>query len=142
MKNQGILMIFTLFLLLSFLNGSLNAQIVDPAKKVEKEGERRVNRGIDRTINKGFDKVEQGIGNLFKKKTSGGDEKGEGVDDPEDDGAEKGVSETSQSAPSLSWAKYDFMPGDQVIFEDNLTGEENGEFPSRWDLYDGNIEVA
>lgn len=135
-------MISTLFLLLSFLTGSLNAQIVDPTKKVEKEGERRVNRGIDRTINKGFDKVEQGIGNLFKKKTSGGDEKGEGVDDPEDDGAEKGVSETGQSAPSLNWAEYDFMPGDQVIFEDNLTGEENGEFPSRWDLYDGNIEVA
>jgi OOP family OmpA-OmpF porin len=34
------------------------------------------------------------------------------------------------------------VPGDQVIFEDNLAGEENGEFPSRWDLHDGNVEVA
>ena len=34
------------------------------------------------------------------------------------------------------------MPGDKIIFEDNLAGEENGEFPSRWDLHDGNIEVA
>ena len=34
------------------------------------------------------------------------------------------------------------MPGDKVIFEDNLIGEENGEFPSRWDLFDGNVEMA
>jgi len=34
------------------------------------------------------------------------------------------------------------VPGDQVIFEDNLAGEENGEFPSRWDLRDGTVEMA
>lgn len=40
------------------------------------------------------------------------------------------------------WTKYDFIAGDKVIFEDNLMGEENGEFPSRWDLHSGNAEVA
>ena len=44
--------------------------------------------------------------------------------------------------PILEWAKYDFVPGDKVIFEDNLLLEENGEFPSRWDLVRGNAEVA
>jgi len=34
------------------------------------------------------------------------------------------------------------VPGDQVIFEDNLLNEENGEFPSRWDLVRGNTEIA
>jgi outer membrane protein OmpA-like peptidoglycan-associated protein len=29
-----------------------------------------------------------------------------------------------------------------VIFEDDLLGEENGEFPSRWDLMRGNVEIA
>jgi len=29
-----------------------------------------------------------------------------------------------------------------VIFEDNLANEENGEFPSKWDLKTGNVEVA
>ena len=43
---------------------------------------------------------------------------------------------------SLNWAKYDFVPGDKIIFEDNLIGEENGEFPSRWDLIQGNVEIA
>ncbi|MEJ2593861.1 MAG: OmpA family protein [bacterium] len=44
--------------------------------------------------------------------------------------------------PQLVWSKYDFIPGDKVIFEDDLSGEENGEFPSRWDLKEGNVEVA
>ena len=47
-----------------------------------------------------------------------------------------------EAKPELKWAKYDFVPGDRVIFEDNLEGEENGEFPSRWDLKEGVVEVA
>ena len=50
--------------------------------------------------------------------------------------------EEQEAAPQLKWSKYDFVPGDRVIFEDNLEGEENGEFPSRWDLVTGNVEVA
>jgi outer membrane protein OmpA-like peptidoglycan-associated protein len=42
----------------------------------------------------------------------------------------------------LNWAKYDFVPGDKIIFEDDLMFEENGEFPSRWDLHRGVVEVA
>ena len=50
--------------------------------------------------------------------------------------------ESKEDSPQLVWAKYDFVPGDVVIFEDDLLGEENGEFPSRWDLVNGNVEVA
>ncbi|MFP4489274.1 MAG: OmpA family protein, partial [Bacteroidales bacterium] len=45
-------------------------------------------------------------------------------------------------ALKLNWSKYDFVPGDKIIFEDNLSGEENGEFPSRWDLVKGTVENA
>ena len=51
-------------------------------------------------------------------------------------------SESKNENPQLVWAKYDFVPGDKVIFEDNLQDEENGEFPSRWDLMRGNVEIA
>lgn len=40
------------------------------------------------------------------------------------------------------WSKYDFVAGDKVIFEDNLAGEQVGEFPSKWDLVNGNAEIA
>ncbi len=40
------------------------------------------------------------------------------------------------------WTKYNFVPGDEIIFNDELQLEENGEFPSRWDLLKGNAENA
>ncbi len=45
--------------------------------------------------------------------------------------------------PKVVWSKFDFVPGDEVIFEDGPSPmEENGEFPSRWDLVKGNAEIA
>ena len=45
-------------------------------------------------------------------------------------------------ATEMAFAKSDFVAGDEIIFEDNLTGEQLGEFPSQWDLIEGNVEVA
>ena len=41
-----------------------------------------------------------------------------------------------------AYAKSDFVPGDEIIFEDTFEGEQLGEFPSRWDLLDGYAEVG
>ncbi|GAH80311.1 unnamed protein product, partial [marine sediment metagenome] len=41
-----------------------------------------------------------------------------------------------------AWSNYNFVPGDKVIFEDDLLWEENGEFPSKWDLFEGFAENA
>ena len=125
----------------------VNAQVKDPVKQTEKEGERRVNRGIDRTIDRGFDKLEEGIGGLFKKKKKDNNDKDEATKDEGQASAAKqadaaGSSAGESSGLALNWAKYDFVPGDQVIFEDDQAGEENGEFPSRWDLVRGNTEIA
>ena len=40
------------------------------------------------------------------------------------------------------YAKSDFVPGDEIFFEDNFEGEKLGEFPSQWDLMAGNAEVG
>ena len=40
------------------------------------------------------------------------------------------------------FTKYDFVPGDKVIFFDDLASEEIGEFPSRWNLDNGVFEVV
>ncbi|SFZ93418.1 OmpA family protein [Flaviramulus basaltis] len=50
-------------------------------------------------------------------------------------------SSTNQSEVKV-WSKYNFVPGDEIIFQDDLLVEENGEFPSRWDLLKGNAENA
>ena len=54
------------------------------------------------------------------------------------------VQTSQQDAPSLemAYAKSDFVPGDEVIFDDNQANEQMGEFPSQWDLLRGNAEIA
>lgn len=38
--------------------------------------------------------------------------------------------------------KFDFVPGDSVLFVDDFTQDELGEFPVRWKLLSGTFEVA
>ena len=45
--------------------------------------------------------------------------------------------QSMQAQATLKWNKYDFVPGDSIIFEDNQENEQNGEFPSKWDLSEG-----
>jgi OOP family OmpA-OmpF porin len=49
---------------------------------------------------------------------------------------------TAASEDMALYTKYDFVPGDKVIFYDDLSGEEMGEFPSRWNLDKGVFEIA
>ncbi|MBP5505581.1 MAG: OmpA family protein [Bacteroidales bacterium] len=41
-----------------------------------------------------------------------------------------------------AYAKSDFVPGDEIIFDDDFSGEKLGEFPSQWDLMGGYAEVG
>jgi outer membrane protein OmpA-like peptidoglycan-associated protein len=38
--------------------------------------------------------------------------------------------------------KFDFVPGDKVLFADDFTEDELGEFPANWRLKEGTFEVA
>ena len=125
---------------------------VNVKEKVIEETDNRANRKTDEVIDAGFDKVEEGIDGLFKKKDKKEKDNSEGRDETrksgDEDESEPGTMQAGdkgaqQSQLTLRWNKYDFVPGDKIIFEDNLEGEENGEFPSRWDLAGGgNVENA
>ena len=65
----------------------------------------------------------------------------------EDCGAKKPGAETAaKPAPvkpvATEYAKSDFVPGDEIFFDDDFAGERLGEFASRWELLDGYAEVA
>ncbi len=62
-----------------------------------------------------------------------------GNSNPDKNGASQ---EQEKPAPVLEWSKYDFVPGTEIIFEDNQQDEQNGEFPSKWDLAGGVYENA
>lgn len=143
---KGILVMFIAGLLtLCVIN--TNAQVkVDVKKKVSNQANQRANQRTNQAIDKGFDKIEEGVGSLFKKKDKTAKE--EKKQKTKEAVQEKETSQENQPSPEekpqpqLSWSKYDFVPGTEIIFEDNLEGEQNGEFPSRWDLAGGVIENA
>jgi len=126
-----------------FLGGSISveAQILEKLKKkIEKKAEKKADQKIDKTIDKGFKEIEE---ELAKKKADSIQREKEATKKR----SEQVQGEGQQQQPgvsklTLNWSKYDFVPGDKVIFEDNQENEENGEFPSRWDLVRGTIENA
>jgi len=117
-------------------------------EKIEREAEKRAERRVDKKIDEGFDEVEDeidGKGNEEKKKSKK-DKKKKNKDNSENETDENKSSETKTEEnikPTVVWNKFDFIPGDTVLFEDGPSiNEENGEFPSRWDLHKGNAELG
>jgi OmpA-OmpF porin, OOP family len=140
--------ILSLFCALLFTSNSF-AQF-DIGNKIEKKVTRKVDNEIDKAIDEGINETEKEI----KGK---GENKEENVD-PATNEIKKGTtdegkpvsyddneiqSQDEKPSPELKvWSKYDFVPGDKIIFEDDLSSEKNGEFPSKWDLKKGNAENA
>ena len=55
-------------------------------------------------------------------------------------GAPKGAQQIVQS--TMAWNNYDFVAGDEIIFEDDNAGEPLGEFPQMWDAFQGAAEIV
>ena len=105
--------------------GKLKEKAVDASKraveqKVEDKAERAANDAADKVLN--------------------GKKRDQGQSDPEaGEASEAGRPKKTAAGEAV---KSDFVQGTIVIFEDDLKGEQMGEFPSKWDLIDNNAEVA
>ena len=86
---------------------------------------------VDDAINKGADAV---LNPKLPKKD--GDAKGDAAAKSDETGVADDVQTTTGAV------KNDFVRGSVVMFEDDMKGEQVGEFPSKWDLVRGNAEVA
>ncbi|MCD6545011.1 MAG: OmpA family protein [Flavobacteriaceae bacterium] len=114
--------------------------------KIEREVDRRAERRADKIINDNLDKVEDAIDGKTKKeksKSTSNSNNGSVNESAGNDSAETNNNQPKSHQPNVVWSKFDFVPGDTVIFEDGPSSEEeNGEFPSRWDLVKGNAEIG
>ena len=142
--------LFKILIILSMLiviPQNSNAQILKRLKKkaedkVEREAEKRAEKRINKKIDKEFDKAEDAIDGKDTKKTDSISDKTKSKKTSTNKNTESNE-ETKNQKPNVVWSKFDFVPGDTVIFEDGPSiNEENGEFPSRWDLYNGSAEIA
>lgn len=110
----------------------------------EKIKERSATRAENRTeegIDKGIDKLEDGVGKLFKKKKDNQEEtveENEGTSTPQDAEDTDKDSEAGEKAPAKAStplkgsSKYDFVPGDKVLYFEDFSQDAIGDFPALW----------
>jgi hypothetical protein len=112
-------------------------------RKAAQKTDEAVSKGIDKATNPDTYKDKDGNESKDDKKSSskkqssnnGESESDESADAQQD--APKGA-----KAAEMAYAKSDFVPGDEIIFSDDLANEQLGEFPSQWDLLKGTCEVV
>ena len=85
--------------------------------------------------------------------------KDKAIENAEKKDKEKDKSQTGESKPvsnndntssgntnpppnTKAYQNYDFVPGDRIIFEDNFSEDQSGEFPSHWDLLSGQAQIS
>ncbi len=157
-KKNKIVTLFFLLLALA-VNAQLNlGKILDNSKKkAENNIKNRIEKKIDNAVNKTLDKIEDSAEDAVKGKDDKDETTKTGeitkttktkknklsdlitISEKDSSGLE---SVKADNTPLLTWNKYDFVPGTELIFEEDFKGEQNGEFPSRWDITKGNVEIV
>jgi OOP family OmpA-OmpF porin len=131
----------TIFLVLILCFNVVSIAQFDLEKKLKNKANKELNKGTDDAIDKSLDAIK----NAGQDNDSENDEVSTQNKKANEIEVENNSSNTAQAGEKENlkvWSKYDFVPGDKIIFEDNLEKEENGEFPSRWDLVSGSAEIA
>ena len=103
---------------------------------LRKLGEKAAEAGKRKLEQKVEEKVEREVGNkadeILDGKSASTSRQNNGDD------AEVAQDDT----PDAVAQKSDFVRGSVILFEDDFAGEQMGEFPSKWDISDGSLEVA
>jgi OmpA-OmpF porin, OOP family len=140
---------------------TIDAQIINPKEVAKRKAQDRTNNAIDRTLDKGLDKVEEGIGNIFKKKektdkgektnskTSSKKENTESAESEDNDAEQETASKPSSTSTSGSqstskttteqpktnlkaFSKFDFVAGEKVLGFEDFNETSVGDFPLGW----------
>ena len=129
--------ILFLLMIIVISQSKAGAQIIDPKKKAKQASENRANSKVDQGIDRGLDKVEEGIGGIFKKKN-----KKKKKEEQAGDSTSKATTGVSGSSNGKAVNRAsDFVPGTKVLFQDNFQSDPEGDFPAKWNT-NGSGEVV
>jgi outer membrane protein OmpA-like peptidoglycan-associated protein len=130
--------LFFLFVIVAISQTKAWTQIEDPKEKAKRASENRANSKVDQGVNKGLDKIEEGIGGLFKKKKKKKQKKAESS--KENTTTADPGSPTATNGMGLSKTS-DFVPGTRILFADDFLQDPEGDFPAKWNT-NGSGEVV
>jgi outer membrane protein OmpA-like peptidoglycan-associated protein len=129
-----------IFLLAALLVASCTFAQLNVKEKIKEKSFDRTNQRIDEGIDRGIDKIEDGVGKLFKKKKPNSEENTEEQQNNAEDKSEEenNVSDSTTDKPAQSsqdlqsFTKYDFVPGDKVLYFEDFSQDVIGDFPALW----------
>ena len=129
MKNLSVIYFTVVGMLLS----QLSFGQIDVGNKVKNATQSRADQRTSEGIEEGLNKVEDGVKNLFKKKK----EKPQTTPDQtaveqKNESPDVLRQQNSGNASLQSYSKFDFIPGEKVVFFDNFAQDEVGDFPALW----------
>lgn len=128
---------------LVFVCQSSQAQFLKRLKeKVTQTAADHVTNDAGNATDKTIDKTENSAGNAAK-----GNNNGNGSNQSSNNSSSNSNSVQSSAASNAApqsiaaYNNYDFVPGDTVLFADDFTEDQDGEFPSHWNLESGQAVV-
>ncbi len=127
-----------IFAIALFLSGSIASQI-DVGGKIKNKVNQRIDQKTDQAIDKTLNETEEGVKDAAKGDKKSAKEKDKKAGDKADNTGETNKDSkdasgnTSTEKPSLkTYGKFDFVPGERVIVEDNFSQVAVGDFPVEW----------
>ncbi|NUP56401.1 MAG: OmpA family protein [Gemmatimonadaceae bacterium] len=109
--------------------------------RLKEKVKERVETRTDQAMDKGVDKAEEVITCQVRDRACADKARAAGKKvriEGENDAAASGRSTPGEGA----WLNYDFVPGEKVLFYEDYTKDEVGNFPQRLELVSGNMEIA
>ena len=140
---KKVLLLVSFFLLIA-TQAEAQSWLEKVGKKVENAAKRTIERKAEQKTEEAVDKA---VDKATDKDTYKGSSKGKNSETTEWTEMEPGETERADKKqdklrPEMTYAKSDFVPGDEIFFDDDLVDEQMGEFPSQWDLLEGSVDVA
>jgi outer membrane protein OmpA-like peptidoglycan-associated protein len=135
---------FTLLLSIIFVPDG-NAQVFKKLKKAaERAAERTVERRVEKESSKKTDEVLDSILEPESKGETPTDKgghpipQGDGPRSPEPNPGNQGADAGENDSNAIVvYSKFDFVPGDKLLFFDDFSNDFVGDFPSRWNTNGG-----
>jgi len=138
MKKNNVLLpvVFLSFVfLLSFQNG--NAQLL---KRIKAEVKSRAENNIVNKAGNATDKAIDNTTNAAKGNNSVAENEKPNTSSSEP-GIEEPVKKIAKKSSVSSYKSYDFVAGDKIIFQPDLSSEADAELPARFTVNSGNVEI-
>ncbi len=125
---------------------NVNAQKIDVKGKLKDAVNNRANNHVDNAIDKGLDAIENGVKDAVtsdedsSSETQAEKSNSENSDENSSEEAKPKAQDKQGKVAIQSYTKYDFVPGDKVLFYEDFSQDAIGDFPALWNT-DGSGEV-